>query len=133
MENIPTWIAVVALALFDADGRVLLQQRPPGKHHGGCWEFPGGKVENGENPRIALQREIAEELGIALDPEALAPGYFAEEAGEQLIVLFLYTASQPDARPVGRDGQDWGWFTFAEAAALDLAPMDRELLARLAA
>ena len=68
MEKNPTWIPVVALALFDQEGRILMQQRTLGRHHGGMWEFPGGKVENGEIPRLALVREIAEDILEAIHP-----------------------------------------------------------------
>ena len=63
VENIPTWTCVVALALRDGKGRWLMHRRPADKHHGGLWEFPGGKVETGETPRNALVRETEEELG----------------------------------------------------------------------
>ncbi len=131
MQKIPTWILVVAVALLDQNGRILLQQRPEGKHHGGLWEFPGGKVESGEIPQVALVREIAEELGIALDPAALLPFAFAEEGGNPAIVLNLYTCRSHKGEPVGHEGQAWGWFDPAEAAQLALAPMDRRLLQQL--
>lgn len=123
---------VVALALFDAEGRILLQQRPQGKHHAGLWEFPGGKVESDEKPRNSLVREIAEELAITLDQSLLRCAFFAEETGEKDIVLFLYTSHQQGAQPKGLDGQEWGWFTLAAAAQLALAPMDRVLLEQMA-
>lgn len=132
MEKNPTWIAVVALALFDQSGRVLLQQRPERSHHGGLWEFPGGKVESKENPKAALVREIAEELAIALDPEQLEPAGFAEEVGDHEIVLLLYTSRQIGVSPAAQDGQEWGWFTLPEAAQLSLAPMDCTLLGQIA-
>ena len=131
MENIPTWMTVVALAARDADGRVLLQQRPPGKHHGGLWEFPGGKVEPFENPRYALAREIAEELAIEIEPGILEPCGFAEEAafdGRPAIVLLLYTCHRWSGEICGLEGQGWDWFHLSEAAELALAPMDRALL-----
>ncbi|MGB3797838.1 MAG: NUDIX domain-containing protein [Alteraurantiacibacter sp.] len=131
VENNPTWILVVALALFAPDGRLLLQQRLAGKHHGGLWEFPGGKVERGETPRVALAREVDEELGIKLDPSTLVPAHFAEESGERTVVLNLYTASLDACDPHGRDGQLWGWFDAEQAAALALAPMDRKLLSHI--
>ncbi|MBH5322821.1 NUDIX domain-containing protein [Aurantiacibacter sediminis] len=131
VENIPTWLPVVALALRDGAGRLLLQQRAADKHHGGLWEFPGGKVEVSEKPRLALVREIDEELGLVLDPDRLEPAGFAEEEGARHIVLFLYSANSPNAEPVAMDGQQWGWFQLDEASQLPLAPMDRELLARL--
>lgn len=132
MQKIPTWILVVALALFDRDGRVLLQQRPLGKHHGGMWEFPGGKVETIENPVDALVREIAEELALELDPAQLEPAFFAEEGSNPRVVLNLYTSRQQVGVPVGCEGQRWGWFTLAEAATVALAPMDWKLLSRIA-
>ncbi len=132
VQNIPTWLMVVALALFDQEGRILLQQRPTGKHHGGMWEFPGGKVEVSEKPVKALVREIAEELGLELDAAMLEPAFFAEEGTDPAIVLNLYTSRQPVGEPRALEGQDWGWFSLAEAAALPLAPMDRKLLSRFA-
>ena len=131
MANFPTWTPVVALALTDSEGRLLLQQRLAGKHHAGLWEFPGGKVETLEKPRFALVREIAEELGLQIDPTDLSPSLMADDLGERAIVLFLYTATKWRGNPEGREGQNWGWFTSSEAAALPLAPMDRDLLARL--
>ena len=131
MQRNPTFLCVVALALFDTEGRVLMQQRPPGKHHAGLWEFPGGKVENGENPRGALVREIAEELDVMLNPEDLAPAGFAESCAPTPIVLLLYTSRQKTAEPRGLDGQPWRWLTRGEAQALPLAPMDRVLLTEL--
>lgn len=131
MTNSPTWILVVALALYDEEGRLLLQQRLPGKHHGGLWEFPGGKVQGVEKPRFALVREIAEELALDLDPQQLEPAFFAEEAGDPAVVLILYTSRQAVPQPQAMDGQAWGWFTPQEAFALELAPMDRKLLSRI--
>ena len=134
MENSPTWICVVALAARDGEGRLLLQKRPIGKHHGGLWEFPGGKVEPFEKPAEALVREIAEELQIAVEEAALVPAGFAQEAGRndrRQIVLLLYTATTWSGEIRGLDGQEWSWFTLSDAAGLDLAPMDRQLLAGL--
>lgn len=129
------WKPVVALALRDGEGRLLLQRRPLHKHHGGRWEFPGGKVEPGETPRMALVREIAEELAIRLDPADLTPALMAEEmaaeAGDPVIVLLLYTACVWRGAIMGMERQEWGWFADGEAAKLDLAPMDGDLLARL--
>jgi len=95
VENIPTWTCVVALALRDGKGRWLMHRRPADKHHGGLWEFPGGKVETGETPRNALVREIDEELGLVIEPAACAPVGFAEETsgeGRPPIVIMLYTS-----------------------------------------
>lgn len=135
MTDIPTTIRVVALALERADGRVLMQRRPPGKAHGGLWEFPGGKIEPGETPRDALVREVNEELGIALDPATLAPASRAESAGgkgEPAIVIDLYTARSWQGEPRSLEpGGECGWFTRAEIAALAMPPLDYELLAGL--
>src|SRR6266852_3420763 len=73
-------VLVAAVALIDADGRVLLAERPQGKHLAGLWEFPGGKVQPGETPEVALIRELAEELGIDVEASCLAPFTFASYA-----------------------------------------------------
>lgn len=134
MEEIPTFVPVVAAVIRDAQGRILLQQALPGKRHAGQWELPGGKVESGETPRAALVREIDEELGMAVDPAAFVPSGFAEEpaeSGRPAVVLFLYTCDRWTGVPEPRDGQRWGWFGEAELSALPLAAMDRALLERL--
>jgi len=127
-------VPVVAAAIRDRTGRLLLQQCPAHKRHAGKWEFPGGKVEIEESPRLALCREIAEELAIVLDPEALDPAGFADEVpvdGGFGVVLMLYTCRSWSGIPEGLEGQTWGWFTVDEATALDLPEMDRALLASL--
>lgn len=129
-----TGVLVVAGAICGPDGRVLLQQRLPGKRHAGLWEFPGGKVEEGESPERALAREIEEELAIAISElglERLALAGEPASATQPGIVLILYNVPAWSGNPRGVDGQDWGWFSVEEAAALPLAPMDRELLASL--
>ena len=134
MERLPTFVLVVAAAIVDPEGRLLLQQCPPHKPNPGMWEFPGGKVETDENPRLALQREVAEELGIALETETMNPAGFAEEAranGGLDLVMLLYTCRLWNGEPEAREGQRWGWFARAETASLDLPPMDRALLESL--
>ena len=74
-------MTVVAAALVDEDRRVLLQQRARGRAMAGLWECPGGKTEHGETPEAALARELAEELGIEVEPEALLPACFASAPG----------------------------------------------------
>jgi len=134
------WLPVVAVALRRPDGRLLMQRRPLGKHHGGLWEFPGGKVEPGETPAIALAREIEEELGLILDPAALVPAGFAQsegahekgEGGHPPIVILLYAAQSWQGEPEAREGGEWGWFSPEEAARLPKPPLDVALLAGLA-
>lgn len=84
--NLPV-VTVVAVALLDADSRILLAQRPAGKHLGGLWEFPGGKVEPGETPEAALIREIREELGIDIRESCLAPLTFVSHSYEKFHLL----------------------------------------------
>ena len=136
MESSPTFILVVAAAVIDADGRLLLQRALPGKRHAGQWEFPGGKVEPAENPRQALVREVREELALTLSASALEPAGFAEELADgdrPGIVLLLYRCATWSGRPEPLEGQQWGWFTPEGAARLDLAAMDRRLLRGLTA
>ena len=135
MANYPTWLLVVAALVRDRDGRLLLQQALPNKPHAGQWEFPGGKVENGEKPRFALRREIAEELGLTLAAETMIPAAFAEEGDrgpEPAIVLILYDCPEWTGEPQSLEGQAWDWFTPAEAAALPLATLDRALFEGIA-
>ncbi|MBO0749012.1 MAG: (deoxy)nucleoside triphosphate pyrophosphohydrolase [Porphyrobacter sp.] len=135
MARNPTCLLVVAAAIRDAAGHLLLQQALPGKPHAGQWEFPGGKVEARENPRFALRREIAEELGLTLEEAAMVPAGFADRTGapqQPAIVLILYECPVWAGQPQSREGQAWGWFTFAEAEALPMAAADRALLEGLA-
>jgi len=127
MEKLPTWIAVAALVLRRNDGRWLMHRRPPNKHHGGLWEFPGGKVEAGEMPDFALEREIREEIGIAIDRAHLDPSHFAQTApadGRPGIVILLYTASRWEGTPQSLEGGEVGWWTPDEIGALDKPPLD---------
>ena len=92
----------------DGQGRWLMHRRPAHKHHGGLWEFPGGKVESGETPRAALVREVNEELGLTLAAPCLQPAAFAEtpgERGEAGIVILLYSAPAPGAEPRALEGE----------------------------
>jgi 8-oxo-dGTP diphosphatase len=128
------WIAVVAGALQRADGRWLMHQRPPGKHHAGLWEFPGGKVEPDEMPQESLVRELAEELGIRSKAGACEPVGFAEggaAAGGEALVILLYTLTHWEGEPAALEGGAVGWFTPDEALALPMPPLDVELARRL--
>nr|WP_282099637.1 (deoxy)nucleoside triphosphate pyrophosphohydrolase [Qipengyuania aerophila] len=134
MEKIPTWICVAALALQDDRGRWLMHRRPLHKHHGGLWEFPGGKVEPGERPREALVREIQEELGLSLAPHAVQPVAFAEEnetGSAKPIVIMLYSSAW-DGSPVGAlEGGEIAWFRPHAIDLLPKPPLDIELSRRL--
>jgi 8-oxo-dGTP diphosphatase len=123
LQEIPTFVPVVAAALIDDSDRVLLQQRRVGRVHAGLWEFPGGKVEAGESLDQALLREITEELGIALDPSALEPLSFAAMPGERHVVL-LYICRVWLGEPGCLDAAALGWFNAAELASLPLLPLD---------
>ena len=120
---------VVAAALVDAQGRVLLQQRPVQSEHGGLWEFPGGKLEPGEGPLAALGRELREELAISVAPEALIPlGFAASEAG-RAVVLLLYGCRQWSGTPVSQEGASCRWVDPDQIAQLPMPPLDVPLAA----
>ncbi|MEC3948956.1 (deoxy)nucleoside triphosphate pyrophosphohydrolase [Sphingobium sp. HWE2-09] len=125
-------LLVVAVALIDADGRVLLQQRPPGKAMAGLWEFPGGKVEPGETPEAALVRELEEELGIETHSSCLAPATFASEAlGDRHLLLLLYVCRKWTGVPEARHATALTWLKPAQMYALDMPPADLPLIGLL--
>ena len=125
---------VVAAALERGDGCWLMHCRPPGKHHAGLWEFPGGKVEPFEKLTEALARELAEELGITCDPGDFGPAGFAEtarpEAGPAIVIL-LYTLTRWQGDPAALEGGAIGWFTPDQIVALAKPPLDRVLAGQL--
>ena len=103
-------VLVVACALIDADDRILLAQRPEGKSRAGLWEFPGGKVENGEIPEVALIRELKEELGIETRQACLAPLTFASHCYDDFHLLMpLYICRRWWGVPVPRENQALKW------------------------
>jgi len=123
---------VVAAALIDADGRVLVQQRPPGKPMAGLWEFPGGKVEPGETPEAALVRELTEELGIAVESACLAPATFASESlGGRHLVLLLYALRKWSGVPEAHHASALKWVRPLELHGLDMPPADKPLIGLL--
>lgn len=129
-------LTVVALALIDKAGLVLMQRRPVHRAHGGLWEFPGGKVEPGEGTRAALVREIDEELGLALAAEDLVPVSFAAREGgegEPPLVLLLYACRTWQGSPVCEPGAELLWASLDDIAALAMPPLDVPLAGALRA
>ncbi|MES2057651.1 MAG: (deoxy)nucleoside triphosphate pyrophosphohydrolase [Pseudomonadota bacterium] len=123
---------VVAAALIDGAGRVLVQRRPPGKMMAGLWEFPGGKLEPGETPEAALIRELEEELGIIVSPAAIAPAAFASEAlGERHLLLLLYICRDWSGTPCALDATAIDWVAPADLHALAMPPADLPLIGLL--
>ena len=101
---------VVACALVDADKRVLIAQRPPGKALAGLWEFPGGKLEPGERPEQTLIRELQEEIGITVKEACLAPLTFASHAYDAFHLLMpLYICRRWEGDVIAREGQSLAW------------------------
>ena len=129
-------VLVVACALIDPDGRVLLAQRPPGKAMGGLWEFPGGKVDSGEIPEETLIRELREELGITAKEACLAPFTFASHTYPEfhlLMPFYLCRRWEGTPRPLGHTALKWVRPRDMRrypmpSADLPLVPMLRDLL-----
>jgi len=126
----PTAI-VVAAVIRDASGKILLTRRPEGSHMGGLWEFPGGKVEAGEAPVAALERELEEEL--ALSATIGAPLTFAvhEEPGMRIVLLF-YAATLGGSQPMALEGQEIAWVAPEDLPSYPTPPADAELIRLLA-
>lgn len=122
-------LLVVACALIDADNRVLVTQRPEGKQLAGLWEFPGGKLEAGERPEPALIRELAEELGIAVKEDCLAPLTFASYAYPEFHLLMpLYICRRWQGTVVSREGQALKWVRPGKLRDLAMPPADEPLI-----
>jgi 8-oxo-dGTP diphosphatase len=125
-------VLVSAVALVDADGRVLLAQRPAGKPLAGLWEFPGGKVIPGETPETALIRELAEELGIDVAASCLAPFTFASYSYPDFHLLMpLYICRKWAGTPIAREGQRLAWVRSPRLADYPMPPADEPLVAML--
>lgn len=123
---------VAAAALVGADGRVLVQRRPPGKAMAGLWEFPGGKVEPGEAPDAALARELAEELGIGVDTAALTPLTFAEAPlDDRHLLLLLYLCRKWRGVPAPLDATALAWHAPGALRLLAMPPADLPFIAAL--
>ncbi|OBQ57868.1 (deoxy)nucleoside triphosphate pyrophosphohydrolase [Mesorhizobium erdmanii] len=122
-------LLVAACALVDADGRVLLAQRPEGKQLAGLWEFPGGKVEPGETPEQCIIRELHEEIGIETEIPCLAPLTFASHSYDDfhlLMPLFVCRRFRGIAQPL--EGQALKWVRPKEMRGYPMPPADAPLI-----
>lgn len=127
-------LMVVAAALIDGDGRLLVQQRPDGKAMAGLWEFPAGKVEVGELPEAALIRELREELGIDVEKACLAPACFASEPlGTRHMLLLVYICRKWRGIPQAIEAPAIKWVRPLDLHGLDMPPADKPLIGLLEA
>ncbi|MGA8616260.1 MAG: 8-oxo-dGTP diphosphatase MutT [Xanthobacteraceae bacterium] len=125
-------VLVAACALIDPDGRVLIAQRPEGKSMAGLWEFPGGKVEPGEQPEQSLIRELEEELGITVKQECLAPLTFASHSYPDFHLLMpLYVCRRWEGFVEAREKQRLKWVRPNELRNYSMPPADEPLISHL--
>ncbi len=125
-------VLVAALALIDADNRVLIARRPEGKSMAGLWEFPGGKLEDAETPEAAVIREAAEELGIVIDQSCLAPFAFASHGYDDFHLLMpLFVCRKWRGTPVARHHAATAWVRPARLRDYAMPPADAPLVALL--
>jgi len=128
----PTGLQVVAAVLVDRQGRVLVAQRPAGKWQAGRWEFPGGKVEPGEDEAAAVVRELHEELGVRVDAQQRLTEV-CHDYPDRRVVIGLWLVLRYEGEPQGLDGQALRWVTLEELAGIDLLEADLPMLPVLAA
>ena len=127
-------VLVVACALIDPDGRVLIAERPPGRPMAGLWEFPGGKVEAGERPEETLIRELKEELGIAVNEACLAPLTFASHSYPDFHLLMpLYVCRRWEGTTTAHEGQRLCWVKPNRLREFPMPPADEPLISHLTA
>jgi 8-oxo-dGTP diphosphatase len=125
-------LLVVACALVDPDGRVLIAQRPAGKQLAGLWEFPGGKVEAGETPEACLIRELDEELGIGVTKACLAPFVFASHTYDEFHLLMpLYLCRRWEGFATAREHAALAWVRPEKMGEYPMPPADAPLVAWL--
>ena len=123
---------VVAVALLDTSGRVLLQRRAPGRAMAGLWEFPGGKVELGELPEAALVRELKEELGIDVEEASLSPACFGSApVGDRHMILLVYLCRIWSGEPQPLDASALRWLRPTEMVVSEMPPADAPLIGLL--
>jgi len=127
-------LPVVAVALTDVQGRVLIAQRPFDKEYAGLWEFPGGKIEPGESPEAALVRELREELGVTVVPEHLEPLTFSSAGrATRHLLLLLYRCTAWQGEPRALDAAAIRWVLPAALEEYDMPPADRPFVSALMA
>jgi 8-oxo-dGTP diphosphatase len=125
-------VLVAAVALIDPDGRVLLSQRPQGKSLAGLWEFPGGKIEQGERPEVALIRELKEEINVDVTESCLAPLTFASHAYEEFHLLMpLYICRRWKGDATAMEGQMLKWVRAKDLRNYPMPPADLPLIPHL--
>lgn len=125
-------VLVAAVALVDADKKILLAKRPEGKAMAGLWEFPGGKVNEGETPEFALARELAEELGIETRECCFTPIGFASHSYEKFhLVMPLYVCRMWVGKPQALEGQELAWVSVMDLAKYDMPAADIPLIYQL--
>lgn len=125
-------VLVAACALVDADGRVLIAQRPQGKPMAGLWEFPGGKVEDGERPEQTLIRELKEELGITVIEDCLAPLTFASHVYPDFDLLMpLYVCRRWEGTVRATESQCLAWVRPNKLRDYEMPPADVPLVSHL--
>ncbi len=127
-------VLVAACALVDTDGRVLIARRPDGKPMAGLWEFPGGKIEDGERPEQTLIRELKEELGITVSEDCLAPLAFASHAYPDFHLLMpLYVCRRWEGTVTATEGQQLAWAKPNRLQDYEMPPADVPLISHLIA
>jgi|SRR6185436_18148082 8-oxo-dGTP diphosphatase len=129
----PPLLIVAACALVDKEKRVLIAQRPPGKPMAGLWEFPGGKVEEGETPEDTVIRELYEELGVTVSKPCLAPLTFSTHGYLEFhILLPLFICRRWEGTPTAREAQDIKWVRANRLRDFAMPPADEPLISHLA-
>jgi 8-oxo-dGTP diphosphatase len=129
----PRLLLVAACALIDADNRVLIAQRPEGKPMAGLWEFPGGKVQEGETPEDTIIRELAEELAVKVTKPCLAPLTFASHNYREFHILMpLFICRKWQGTPVPQEAQQIRWVRASRLREFPMPPADEPLISHLA-
>ena len=125
-------VLVAAVLLLDEDERLLIAQRPEGKSMAGLWEFPGGKVEDGETPEAALAREMEEELGVIPRPGALTPLSFASHSYDDFHLLMpLFRCRRWDGQVIAKEHQALKWVRANQLRKYPMPPADEPLISAI--